>query len=178
MRPLFTIHGGEYITASYLERKFKKNLRVWVPSIDDGIDLLLTSRNCRKTVSLQIKSSKSYELKTTVDASGWWQINADKLQKSNADFWAFVILPTGISKRKIYTPFFIVIQPKELLKRLKAIHGIEEVYNIYFTVKRKTAIESRGIDLKDISAMLANPEKSRDFSEFLDTWDGVLAALK
>lgn len=178
MRPLFTIHGGEYITANFIERKFKKNLRVWVPSIDDGIDLLLTSRDCRKTVFIQVKSSTSYELKTDIDASGWWKINADKLQKSKADFWVFVILPTGIGKRKIDNPFFVIIQPKDLLKRLKAIHGIEDVYNIYFTVKRKTAIESRGVNSKDIPAMLANPDKSRDFSECLDAWDGVLSALK
>ena len=41
MKPLFTIHAGEFLVASYIEQKFKDYL-VWLPSRDSGVDLLLT----------------------------------------------------------------------------------------------------------------------------------------
>ncbi len=43
MKPLFTIHGGEYLVGSYIERHFKR-VNVWVPSRDTGVDLLVSDR--------------------------------------------------------------------------------------------------------------------------------------
>ena len=54
MKPIFTIHAGEYLVASYIEQKFKR-FNVWIPSKDTGIDLLITDSNNKKTVSLQVK---------------------------------------------------------------------------------------------------------------------------
>ena len=59
MQPIFTIHAGEYLVGSYIEDKFKK-YRVWVPSKDIGIDLLVTNSKNSKAVSLQVKFSKDY----------------------------------------------------------------------------------------------------------------------
>ena len=42
MRPIFTIHAGEFIVGEHLERKFK-GLNVWVPTKDTGVDLLVTN---------------------------------------------------------------------------------------------------------------------------------------
>ena len=55
MRPLFTIHAGEFLVADYIERNYTKNnhFRVWVPSKDDGIDLLITNSDCGKGALLQ-----------------------------------------------------------------------------------------------------------------------------
>jgi hypothetical protein len=39
MRPIFTIHAGEFIVGEHLERKFK-GLNIWVPTKDTGVDLL------------------------------------------------------------------------------------------------------------------------------------------
>lgn len=58
MKPLFTIHAGEYLVgAHYIERNFP-HWKVWLPSKDSGVDLLVTDARNRKTVSLQIKFSK------------------------------------------------------------------------------------------------------------------------
>ncbi len=176
MRPVFTVHGGEYLTAEHLEHKFGKKLRVWVPSKDDGIDLLVSSRDCRKAVSLQVKSSKSYELKTEVNASGWWRIDAAKLQKSTADYWVFVILPV-IGKGEVDSPSFMVIRPKELLKRLKAAHGSKETYDVYFTIRGNTAIETRGMTPQEIRASFEKPPNKRDFSVFLEAWAPALETV-
>jgi len=42
MRPIFTIYAGEYLVGSYIEKAYK-NLRVWLPSRDVGVDLLVTN---------------------------------------------------------------------------------------------------------------------------------------
>ena len=49
MRPIFTIHAGEYLVANYIEQHYGKaqGVRVGVPSKDDGIDLLVTSKDCK-----------------------------------------------------------------------------------------------------------------------------------
>lgn len=79
MRPIFTIHAGEFLVADYIERNYAKDgLRVWVPSKDDGIDLLVTSKDCRHAVSVQVKFSKDFDHNRDCDASGWWLINRKK----------------------------------------------------------------------------------------------------
>ena len=57
MKPMFTIHAGEYLTGAYIEENCKE-ANVYVPTKDTGIDLLITSKDSKKIVSLQVKSSK------------------------------------------------------------------------------------------------------------------------
>ena len=37
MKPLFTIHEGEFLVGSHIEKKFR-DWNVWIPSKDKGID--------------------------------------------------------------------------------------------------------------------------------------------
>ncbi len=47
MRPLFTIHAGEYLVGSEIEQHFKKEkLNVWIPSRGADIDLLVSDPKC------------------------------------------------------------------------------------------------------------------------------------
>src|SRR6266851_973153 len=110
MKPLFTIHGGEYLVGSHIEQNFKQ-LNVWVPSRDTGIDLLVTNYSNRRALSLQVKFGKDWlvthmkpEFHEPLRACGWWTINREKLRTSPADFWVFVLLG---SKRQ--TTDFIII---------------------------------------------------------------------
>src|ERR1700721_103246 len=96
MRPLFTIHAGEYLLASYIENRWP-NFNVWVPSRDTGVALLVSDRDNHWTVSLQVKFSKDYlfthlgpEFQEPFRAFGWWAINQDKLRASRADFWVLM----------------------------------------------------------------------------------------
>lgn len=59
MRPIFTIHAGEYLVATEIERAFP-HLQIWIPSKDTGVDLLVTDREQTKVASLQVKFSKDY----------------------------------------------------------------------------------------------------------------------
>ena len=72
MRPIFTVHAGEYLVGDYIEKKFK-GCRVWIPSKDTGIDLLVTDPRGNNGVSLQVKFSKDYII-PEVKAAGWWTL--------------------------------------------------------------------------------------------------------
>jgi len=97
MRPIFTIHAGEYLVAATLEKKFR-DYNIWLPSKDTGIDLLLTSNDNSKTSSLQVKFSKDFSTTHTkeifrpdIKGAGWWTLNREKIKKSKADFWVFIL---------------------------------------------------------------------------------------
>ena len=176
MRPIFTIHVGEYLVADYIERKFGKShgVRVWVPSKDDGIDLLVTDQWCRKSVSFQVKYSKSYDCEREFDATGWWQLKREKIKRSKADYWIFVV-PEFCGKRKVSSCYFVILTPDELIKRLSNIHGDEKVYNVYLTIKDRVVIETRDANVDERNQQFEKPTGYRNFSRFLNKWDVVLA---
>ena len=58
MKILFTLHAGEVVAGRHIEHKYK-NVEVWVPTNDTGIDLLVTGKN-KKSLSLQVKYSKAF----------------------------------------------------------------------------------------------------------------------
>lgn len=176
MRPIFTIHAGEYIVADHIERKFK-GLRVWIPSKDDGQDLLVTDRVNKKAISIQVKFSKDFLLQNAapflrenLSGWGWWSIDAAKLAKSEADFWVFAIMDF-FSKEANY----IVIPPKLLLEKFTAIHGRKKLWQIYIMVTKKgQCFETRGLSQKDqialINGDLSAPD--RDLTQWMN-WEPV-----
>ena len=178
MRPLFTIHAGEFLVADYIERNYAKphRLRVWVPSKDNGIDLLVTSDDCSKTISIQVKFSKCFDCEREFDASGWWRLNRKKIESSPAEYWVFA-LPKFNGERTFSDCFYCMLRPRELLKRLRRIHGDRDSYNMYLTVKGCTVIESRELKKRERNALFARPVGDRDFSSFLCKWDVMLKGL-
>jgi hypothetical protein len=84
MKPLFTIHAGEYLVGSHIEQHYGK-VNVWVPSKDTGVDLLLSNRDATRTVSIQVKFSKDFlstimnpifrQKGSQLKSCGWWTIN-------------------------------------------------------------------------------------------------------
>jgi hypothetical protein len=59
MRPLFTVHAGEFLVGQHIEASFKDK-NVWVPTKDGGVDLLVTNLANTKTVTLQVKFSRDF----------------------------------------------------------------------------------------------------------------------
>lgn len=177
MKPLFTIHGGEYLVGSHIETCFRR-VSVWVPSRDTGVDLLVSDRRNRRAVSLQVKFSKDFLVthmnplfQKDLRACGWWTIDRDKLRRSPADFWVFVLL--GFAAR---TTDFVIIRPKELWRRLGSIHGSQEKIQSYMWVtERKRCWETRGLQRED-QLRLADGryrEASRDLTKWLNNWTPV-----
>jgi hypothetical protein len=177
MRPLFTIHGGEYLVGSHIEQHFK-NVNVWLPSRDTGVDLLVTNRRARNGLSLQVKFSKDFlvthmgaEFQRQLRTCGWWAINRQKLRDSPADFWIFVL--HGFGRRTID---FVVVPRSELWRKLQSIHGSKKIIQSYLWVtERNRCWETRGLSLEH-QLQIANGgfrEKQRDFSKWLNNWTPV-----
>lgn len=59
MRPMFTIHAGEFLLSAQLDATFK-GINIWVPAKDTGVDLLATGRGNKKAVSFQVKFSRDF----------------------------------------------------------------------------------------------------------------------
>jgi hypothetical protein len=183
LKPIFTVHAGEFLVGCEIE---KKNLKVWIPAKDTGIDLLVSNKNNTKTVSLQVKLSRDYLVtnKNKKDAvflgelraSGWWTPNREKIEKSVAQYWVFVLV-----RADNRSPDFIIIKPKDLLQRLKKIHGnTVKKFHIYFCVTRGIKQKEKCYEIRDL-----NPEDklkiaknefnddSRDFTAYLNNWTPI-----
>jgi hypothetical protein len=183
VKPLFTVHAGEYLVGEHIERTYR-NWNVWVPSKDTGIDLLVTDASNRKTVSLQVKFGKDFNPTTGTPldqnrllSAGWWNHDTEKIKKSKADFWIFV-LPSFIEKQIS----FIILPPKELLRRLRSIHGAEKNhFHSYLRVTRtKRCWEARGLNRSNQELVCLDrfEDESRDFTEFLNAWKQIEVKLK
>jgi hypothetical protein len=183
MKPLFTVHGGEYLVGSYIETHHPK-WNVWVPSKDTGVDLLVTNARNTKAVPLQVKFSKDFNpthrpifLQTKLMAAGWWTHQEVKIRKSRADFWVFV-LPSFAE----HETSFIIVPPAELLRRLRRIHGKAQkrIHSYLWITKSHRCWEARGLTNAD-QEMLAFDRyrgKDRDFTAFLNGWGGIERRLK
>ncbi len=183
MKPLFTVHAGEYLVGAYIERTYPR-WNVWVPSKDTGVDLLVTDTRNRKTVSLQVKFSKDFNpthgsllLQNRLLAAGWWTHDSSKIQKSNADFWVFV-LPSFVEKETS----FIILPPAELFRRFKAIQGTpkKRIDSYLRVTKTKRCWEARGLPNADqeLIALDRFSDENRDFTVFLNAWKQIETQLK
>jgi hypothetical protein len=174
MKPLFSVHAGEYLVGSHIERRYRR-VRVWLPATDTGIDLLVSDRANRKSVSLQVKFSKDFlvthfgpEFKPALKACGWWTLDYAKLKRSPADYWVFVL--EGFAGRSVD---FIVVPPRELSRRLRRIHGRQRKYQVYFWVTaNKRCWETRGLKKSERLLITVGEyaDRDRDFSPWLNAW--------
>lgn len=170
VKPIFTIHEGEFLVGDHIGRKLGKRYDVWVPTKDDGVDLLVTRKNGKGSpVRLQVKFSRSYripeELREKVQATSWYVLNPAKIRKSRADLWVFVI----ITLRR--EPHFVVIPTRELRKRIPQKSG--KRWDLYLWVyPGKKCYNTRGVGNVDRIAALKSGigDTKRDFSEWLDNW--------
>jgi len=176
MRSIFTVHHGEYLVGSDIEKRFKK-YNVWVPSKDTGVDLLITNSKTIKMLGLQVKFSKDYEnywpaymrkYRDKFKAWGWWSLNRNKIEQSTADLWVFVM-----QSFEYKTIESIVIRPKILLKRHDKIHGKSETIqlNLWLTnrnecweIKWLTRAEKISISNDSYS------NNGRNFKRYLNNW--------
>ena len=174
MRPIFTIHAGEYLVGTKIEESFP-NLRVWIPSRDSGVDLLVTDSHHNKVASLQVKFSKGYLGTVTksfvtpeIESGGWWTLKRKKLQASLADLWVMVLYQFQTRKFD-----FVVVSPRELLSRYDRISGATEVIQSYFWVTRQGRCwETRGLGKADLERVCLGKFQSqaRDFTRYLNAW--------
>lgn len=181
MKPLFTIHAGEFLAACEIEQKFR-HVNVWIPAKDTGIDLLVTNSDNSKSVSLQIKFSRDYLVTNMKDAAllaalragGWWTPTRQQIEKSQAQYWIFVLV--GFANR---STDFIIIKPDALLKRLDRIHGksAQKFQSYLWVTKKGKCYETRGLPrAEQLSIGTAKFEnEDRDFTAYLNDWAPIKA---
>jgi hypothetical protein len=176
MRPLFTIHAGEFLVGQHIERKFKR-ANVWVPTKDVGVDLLVTNPTCTKAVSLQVKFSRDFLPIMRLEPSDqknlrsctWFTLDRKKLEASTATLWVLVLL--GFEKN---TYDYVVIKPSELMKKLVSLHGNTKIYQTYIWVtKHERAWLTRGISKQHQHSIATNTfsDAGRDLTDRLNDWD-------
>lgn len=175
MRPLFTIHAGEYVVGDYIEQTFP-DLAIWVPVKDTGIDLLVTGKAGGISISLRVKLSRDYKpleaatlFEKSIRAAGWLTIDHEKLAGSNADLWVVVL----VSHESRVKPQFIVIPPRELPNKLVVVHGKSKRYQFYPWITQKgICLDGRGLTsahkLQLVEGTLVLGE--RDLTQDLEQW--------
>lgn len=176
MRPLFTLHAGEYLVGEVVEKEFP-DCQVWIPATDTGIDLLVTNPTKRTFVGLQVNFSKDFYSKEDpffeqkLESFGWWNLKEEKIQQSKADFWVFVLYNFNSRKAR-----YLVIPTQILLKKLLSIHGDNSDFKIYLMLTATGKCwEVRGLqktEQRDF-ARGHTGDQARDFSQFIDAWDQV-----
>lgn len=194
MRCLFTVHAGEYLVGSEIEKRLP-NANVWVPSKDTGIDLLVTdcthNDNGKGIVSLQVKFSKDFSITNDadlqqygLDASSWYSLNRDKMFISPSDIWVFVIMP--FTKTDIH---YVIIPKDDLIYRLNQYKKSENRLDTYFRVittsaSSKECWETRGLRRQEQIALYScknhdNEDiQKRCFTQYLNAWHIIEQKLK
>jgi len=182
---MFTVHAGEYLVGSYIEQHYKQ-ARVWIPSRDTGIDLLVSDKKGRSTVSIQVKFGKDYlptdvapEFRGPLRVCCWFALNRAKLKNSQADFWVFVL--NGF---KSHSPDYVVVPVGDLRKRLRLIHGAKpkKTIHTYLEVtERNLCWETRDLPGgKDDQRRIARgvyKNRIRNFTKWLNVWDPLMKKL-
>ncbi len=178
MRPMFTIHAGEYLVGLHVQQRLGFN--VWIPAKNTGIDLLVTDHENRRTVSLQAKYGKDFlpgksaALRESLRCLSFFALNRGKLKKSQAEFWVFV-LHSFKSK-----PDFVVIPKAELWQRMEELHK-KGTLKIYFCSGSNFCWETRGLR-EDMHQMEegVREKPARDFTQYLNAegWAAVKKKLR
>jgi hypothetical protein len=178
MRPIFTIHAGEFLVGEHIEKNFPE-LDVWIPAKDTGVDLLVTNSNLSKSVSIQVKMSRDYrpthdtdDLSRKLLAGGWLTLAHDKIKKSTAAYWVFIL----VSHERKMGPKYIIIPPSELLERLEKIHGKSKIYHFYpWVLDSGVALQGRGLSKKEKEELAAGSYSlgERDLSRYLEDWSAL-----
>lgn len=57
MKPIFTIHAGEFLVGDHITRKYRGKYEVWIPATDTGIDLLVTQLKKRRDPVVEYRAS-------------------------------------------------------------------------------------------------------------------------
>ncbi len=170
MKPILTIHEGEFLVGDYINRKLAYKYNVWVPTKDIGVDLLVTrKRNRGKPVGLQVKFSRSFdvhkELIRDVLATSWYTLDPKKVRQSQADLWVFVFMTLRHER------YFVLLPAAELRKRIPRRCGSK--WNLYlWAYTDGSCYQVRDLNLEGrLSAVHRGVQDQRqDFTKWFENW--------
>ena len=171
MKPIFTIHEGEFLAGDHINRRLGHKYDAWVPTKDSGVDLLVTRKRRKSTaVGLQVKFSRGFsipkELTRHVFATSWFVLNPEKIRRSQADLWVFVIMTLS------HEQHFVVIPKRDLQKRIP--RGCGKRWDLYLWVYESgSCYKVRGLKKNEKLGVVQRgvSDRYRDFSEWLENWN-------
>jgi hypothetical protein len=170
VKPLFTIHEGEFLVGDHINRTLGRKYDVWVPTKDTGVDLLVTrKRRQGRAVGLQVKFSRSFsiqeELARHLIATSWFTLQPKKIRESPADLWVFVILTLK------HEEHFVVVPTAELRKCIP--RGSSAKWNLYLWVYDDgSCYQVRDLSSEERLGTMRHGvrDRRRDFSKWLGSW--------
>lgn len=170
MKPIFTIHEGEFLVGDHLNRKFGRKYDVWVPTKDSGVDLLVTRKQRKgNAIRLQIKFSRSFDIRAEfarhLVATSWFRLEPSKIRRSQADLWVFVILTLR------HEQHFVIIPKSELQKRIP--RSPRKRWDLYLWVfDNGECYQVRDLKTDERLETLHRGVRDwrRDFSEWFENW--------
>jgi hypothetical protein len=170
MKPIFTIHEGEFLVGDHINRKFGRKYNVWVPTKDSGVDLLVTRKTGEgKPVGLQVKFSRSFdipdELTRHVLATSWYALDPKKIRGSESDLWVFVFMTLRHER------YFVLIPTADLRKRIPRDCGSK--WNLYlWAYSGGACYQVRDLNLEGRRNAVRRgvKERNRDFSKWFENW--------
>ena len=170
MKPIFTIHEGEFLVGDFINRKLVHKFDTWVPTKDSGVDILVTRNDWQgKAVGLQVKFSRDFSgpgvWARGVIAGGWFTLDKEKIRRSKADLWVFAIMTLR------HEQHFVVIPKWELLRRIPRHCG--KIWHIYLNIcSGGKCYQVRGLKKSEQLDAVRHGVKGlrRDFSAFLEKW--------
>jgi hypothetical protein len=181
MKPLFTIHAGEYLVGLHVQKTLKLN--AWIPAKDVGIDLLVTDSDNLHAVSLQVKYGKDFlpemkaELRRSLRCFSWFTLNRVKLDQSQAQFWVFVL--RGFESN---VADFVVIPTAELKRRMRRTRGSDSgnLQSYFCSTKKNQCWETRGLRTDDMMQIANGTFKhpARDFTKYINEYGWATVANK
>jgi len=170
MKPLFTIHEGEFLVGDYISRNFARKYDVWVPTKDSGVDLLVTRKGHNgKPVGLQVKFSRSFDIhkdfSRDVLATSWYTLDPKKIRRSEAQLWVFVFMTLRHER------YFVLIPTPELRRRIP--RGCRSKWNLYlWAYARGACYQVRDLNLAGrLNAVRRGVQDPyQDFSMYFEAW--------
>ncbi len=145
----------------------------------------MTNHDNSKTVSIQVKFSKDFlvthgrpEHQEKLISCGWWTLNSKKMEESPAEYWVFV-LHTFNQKNMQY----VIITPKELNKRLDALHpNVTSLQTYLWVTADQKCWETRGLKKKHTNSIVEGnyaerDKETRNFTVFLNNWTNIIKKL-
>lgn len=172
MKPLFTVHEGEFLVGDHINRKLGHKYDVWVPTKDSGVDLLVTRKRPQgKAVGLQVKFSRGdydppVELTQRIVATSFFTLNPVKIRQSRAELWVFVILTLRHKKH------YVLVPTQELRERIP--NGCEKSWILYLWIfNDRSCYQVRGLGREKSLEIIHSgvQEPRRDYSAWLENWN-------
>lgn len=174
IKNLWSLDIDEAVVADRLNKYFietkEKAFQVFFPinSQLKGMDLIIYNIETRKTITVQVKGSRSYLSKNGLEEYSWHQVKSDDIDPKKSQFFIFVTYYTKNTETKLsIEPSFMVIPTAKLLEIVTKHKKVQK------SVKDK---KSKKSGTYHFSFNLSNDKyfaDYRDFKQHVNEDDGI-----